>query len=1152
VKSQTPEPLIKIYLFGTFEVVLNGKKLDDKLWQSRQVRALLKALAAKRGTVITSEQLINMLWPKDDPEVALKSLYVRISQLRKLLVSGSEFQPVQSVPGGYLFVQPGDEQALVWVDVNAFETAADQGSDRMEQKQLNDAVEALEQARQLYRGDYMAEDLYAEWTIAERERLKERYLVVLTELAETYAQQGFFRRSINLCQQILSLDPWREAAFLRLMLYYYFSGDKSKAMQTYDQCQRVLQDQIGVTPDVHTIWIANCIQEGSLWSQPGVTAYPPPAYEGRMFEVPYSLGDPPFTGRDRDLAWMLDHWRQGLTNCLWISGEAGIGKTRLADAFCFAVEKAGADVHRLAIGRTGNDLCTDLIKVMDVSEPIAERQDLSPETKVLLSHWLDYEPRPIFDESRFEPKWVRGRIMADALLELMQASSAPVLLCIDDAHQLDEFSLEIIAEMIGKVGLLMTSRVGEENTAHLFLRLDEKLRSIIHNRTLNPWGLDDVQGLLTNLGGEAVLNVAERLHSRSQGNPLFVIASLQHLFEQGLLYVMPDGRWAQSGPFEGAIAPSIEATIIQRVKLVQPQDRLVLDVLAVAGGAMDYEILQVVSEMDEHTLLTLADQLISKGLIVEPRDLKSADITLAHGLYGDVLYQSLPNARRRIYHRRIAEAMLVAGRDTPPHASSLAEHFYKGGEVLKGGQYARIAGDYALQLYAPKAALRHYQDALDWIDKLNFDEKAEFRAEVFLGMAEAERYCGHYDQAEVYYQRSLPVLTGAFKEAAVFQLFNLQILQGKPLHIYDDLTEPYEGLLKTEGDTWALALYYWSKSFVALLRGDAKATRLQQVRGWRVARRLCKRGVQPPEWIIQRAYSIMMRAHNQWGNYLTSIHFAGKILSLTSASGLSSNTQAVVSASLGDSFTYLGKYAQVQEEYQTCYELAKSAGDPRLQGVALLGLGNLSFLRGEFGEAEDYAQQILCMANPPADIVRQMTAQHLLVRIAIKTRVDAQHFAILENILNFALYMGAQPECVQAELTLAEMAFLIQDLAQAEDYAHSAAQAAQKSHLQREACVAQRILAETSARRNDPVTALALAEDALALARTIQAPYEIGLCLRTRASLQTDPHMAVDDAKCALRIFEDLGAAYEAAQTLELISIWYLNGSGEETGVRPI
>lgn len=1147
-------PVLEVYLFGSFEVLLQGVKLQDKLWHSRQVRMVFKALAARRGLVTTSEQLIDMLWPGDDPETALRRLYVRVSQLRSLLKGQTDFNPIQSVPGGYLF---GYEAAqtrlddssiaapLVWVDVDAFEAAADQGRHYLEQGDLKPAVKAFELARQLYRGDYLAEDRYVEWTIAERERLHERHLVALTELAEAYAQQGLFHRSINLCQHVLALDPWREAIFLRLMLYYYYAGDKVKALQTFNHCQQALKTHIGIDPDPHTIWMAQAIQDGTLWLQTGEAAYPPPAFEGRMFDVPYSLGDVPFTGRDRELAWMLESWRSNPQGCIWISGEAGIGKTRLVNAFIFRIKTEDVGVIHISASRAQGDLFEATLNALNLPAALAAVENLRPEARAILLQ-LDGRDARLRQGADFIPVEQMGdHDIADALAELMLAINRRFLLCVDDAHLLDDVSIDFLRGLIGRVGLVLTSRRDAIETEHPFSTLVKEHETFIHALRLNPWRCEDVAQMLKNLAAEEVIQIVPELFDRSQGNPLFVIASLQYLFEEGVLYVSPEGKWAQSGAFEAKLAPSIKAAIAQRLNLVQLEDRMILDVMAVAGGEIDYEVLQSVLACDENYLLGSVDRLISKGLILEPRGYQNADLTLTHGLYAEVLYETLPDARQRIFHRRIAEAMQATGRDKASHASSLADHFFRGGDARAASHYARVAGDHALGLYAPEKASSHYQDALDWMEGEACDDKADFLARVWLGMAEAQRYRGAYDQAARLYEQAIPLLDKEFKEGAIFQLFNVKILQGESLSVFDDLSEELGQFLEQQGESWALALLYWSKSFVGLICGDGLEARRQYAQGWRVARKLTNKGQQMPAWICQRALSIIMRAHNQWGHYRTSIHFAEKILAVSSQSAILANTQAVVRASLGESFFYLGDYAQAETAYQDCFQLASQAQDPRLTAIALLGLGQVQLARGSFVQAEAYAEQVLAMSAPAADLLRQMQAEFLKVCIGIKTAIEPDDQIMLENLAEFAQTMHANPYVAIAQVVLAELMLLLGKPDQAEVQASAALEIASQCWQKREVCAAQRWLGVAKARQGQLVAGRELCEEALHLAQTIQVPFEAGLCWLALAELPIPKHERANAAQNALELFTRLAATHEAQKARDLLdSLWEQAGRG--------
>lgn len=252
-------------------------------------------------------------------------------------------------PGGGYTISAG---ADCWIDSEAFEAQAERGRRAQEDDHMLEAVTAYETARTLYRGDFLEENIYDDWTFAERERLRERFLVVLTELAECYARQGRYRRAIGACLQVLSTDSVREAVYVRLMLYYYYAGERTEALRTYDRCRRQLDEQLAVQPLPDTRRLAERIRDGSLWSLPDGPRYPPPAYEGRLYTVPYSLGAPPLVGRDREYAWLVERWLTMPHGLILVHGEAGAGKSRLVEEFLGYAAGQGAATLR-GRGRPG-------------------------------------------------------------------------------------------------------------------------------------------------------------------------------------------------------------------------------------------------------------------------------------------------------------------------------------------------------------------------------------------------------------------------------------------------------------------------------------------------------------------------------------------------------------------------------------------------------------------------------------------------------------------------------------------------------------------------------------------------------------------------------------------------------------------------------
>jgi len=118
---------------------------------------------------------------------------------------------------------------------------------------IPEAIAEYEAALALYRGDFLTEDLYADWTIAIRARLEETFLTLLGHLADHYLDQGRFTESISCCRQILAKDSFREDAYRQLMLCYSRMGRRNQALCEFHACEQVLRRELGVRPMQETV-----------------------------------------------------------------------------------------------------------------------------------------------------------------------------------------------------------------------------------------------------------------------------------------------------------------------------------------------------------------------------------------------------------------------------------------------------------------------------------------------------------------------------------------------------------------------------------------------------------------------------------------------------------------------------------------------------------------------------------------------------------------------------------------------------------------------------------------------------------------------------------------------------------------------------------
>ncbi len=1137
---------LQIFLLGNFQILINHQKIHSDLWQSRQLRTILKFLIIRRGKPVPGSQIIEKVWPDKNPEQAGKHLYVRISQIRKILKNFGVQDCIQTVAGGYIFqlepVLEKSEEHSIWIDVDEFEKKADQGREHLDNREFDQAITLFKKATTHYRADFLIEDLYEDWTMSERERLRDRHLMVLTEMAEAYAQTGRYRHAIDISQKVLSYDPCRESTFVHLMLYYYHLGERSKSLDVFERCQETLSQEMEVSPDSYTKELAEKIRAGDMNANNGNGNYPPSVYSGRLFEVPYSLSETPFVGRDIEFSWLLHQLQNPHPSIVWITGESGVGKTRLVEELIHHID--GERTKFIKLFARPNEIIPYAIwiAVLEKDSHSLDTLGLPSETRAIINTLLVGDKKEsgllINPAIQSTHQQIQNAIV-DVLQQKLPHGS---IIWIDDVHFADAASLSLLGILAKKFFILLSSKTEEEHDNPLFNEFLGKQSKYINKLTVQRWRSSQVASFIENLSGRAMPALSECLFSSTSGNPLFLVNALQHLFEEGILFVNHQGEWQQTQPIHLQDSQTIENLISIRLNKNTKDEQRILDVISVAGGECDYEILQKVLEIQESRLLDFTDNLIQRGFLIEPRILGETELSFSHFIYKEVIYRSLPKLRLKRFHKRIGDAMVRSGRISNQYTEVLANHYSSGGDDEKAAQYSLAAGEYLRNLYAPQQAIPYYEKAIQWYLEQNI---LETLGRSYFGLAEAIRVTGESNRAIENYQLAIPLLKGEIKQAAIYQIFQLQVLQGNPLSTYQEVADRAEQSLSEEGLSWALPLLFWSQSFVFLLMGDSRNTRLYYAKAWRIARQLCASGNTPPTWIYNRALNLMMRAHNQWGNYLTSIHFSQKNLRLLPSSTQDVNTRAVIDASIAESYYNLGDYKQAIDYFHQSYKLANKAGDLRLQGEILIGLGWLTLETGDFAETQINANKVLDLVKRKPDILRYSQALFLLAKIAIIQNTLTSEYKALENILLIARYQDANPYSAQCLIILAEICLNSGQPEQAEIFAQDAKEIAESCGSKRVLCTSLSFLGQARLQQGDRLNGLLWIEKSVSLADQIQVPFEKSLSLRARAACQDNLKKALQDAQQALQLFEKVGADFEALQTRILISKLNLKNTGD-------
>jgi LuxR family maltose regulon positive regulatory protein len=242
-------PALQARYFGHFEMFCNGDAVP--LGRNGKVLAILKYLLAHRARPVSQDHLMGWLWPESNLKKARWSLNSAIHVLRKLLSRCPSPATVNYIllEEGYYRLCP---TVRVETDVDEFDISYEQGRRLEKTHRTEEAAAEYEKAIELYRGDYLVEDLYEDWTMVERERLANAYVDMLDRLAVHYMEIGQYQEAIRACYRLLEKDRCHEDSYRVLMRCYVSLGLRGRALRQYRLCEEILLQEYATAPSSET------------------------------------------------------------------------------------------------------------------------------------------------------------------------------------------------------------------------------------------------------------------------------------------------------------------------------------------------------------------------------------------------------------------------------------------------------------------------------------------------------------------------------------------------------------------------------------------------------------------------------------------------------------------------------------------------------------------------------------------------------------------------------------------------------------------------------------------------------------------------------------------------------------------------------------
>lgn len=958
-------------VLGPLEVTgPDGKPVDVG---GAKPRALLALLLADAGRVVAVDRIVSTLWGDDPPPTVTGTLQAYVSHLRRVLEPSRGPREAPTVlltrSPGYLLQASADD-----LDLLRFTDLVEEGDRAVDAGDPGRGVTLLDEALALWRGEPLAElgDLPSAGT--DRLRLAELYVRARERRCDALLALGRPEAAVTDLQHLVAENPLRERLWARLVTALYAADRQAEALDALRRCADLLRDELGIDPgpELRDLEQAVLRQDPKLTERlprPVLPIAPPP-----VATAPFTPGSEALVGRRPELTQLRSIAEQvtaGRSAVVVVEGEAGIGKTRLAEA---AAEAGRASGWAVAWSR-----CAD-----DAGAPA-----LWPWTQVL--EQLDQaELTPVSDSTDDDADAARFRLFQDLRARLKAAADRPVLLVLDDLQGADTTSVQLLGLLArhmprAPVLLIVTARtIGEV----LPVAVSDCLGRMAREQSatflrLGGLATEDVAALLTTqLGSPGDRTLATQVHDRTGGNPFFVVELSRWMVGTHDLHLdrVP-------------VPPSVGEVLRTRLDRLPQGTRDVLELAAVAGREVGLDLLEAAGTPAEEALDAM-DSALAVGLVVEGGRPWSWRFT--HALVQEVLVDGLPALRRARLHARLGSALERRSAGAPDEGlvERLAHHFVEALPVAgpePARRYSAAAAEAARARLAHGEAAAHTRQALALIDPAEPDS-ARTRHDLLTALGHDLLRSGSRTEAAgvigeaITVARQLGDRQCLAEAAAVWG--SVTVWNWRPHGVVDDeMVALLEDLLSEQeggvGDDRMTARLLGTLGIELAFGPDD--------RGVQAARRAVElaRRIGDPELLGRTLNNFSVAVWGRPGAAELRLAAADEALALA-GKGLPRRTEFVTHLHRAPIRLHFADLAGFEEDHAEARRLAVSLSGPEVRPHVLWQAGGLAWLRGNAARAEELTTEAYELYRRVTPHARHAFAAHqFTLRRADHRQADA-------------------------------------------------------------------------------------------------------------------------------------------------------------------
>ena len=773
-------PDVALQLLGRFQVRRDGEEVPPAAFGGRKVRTLLRVLAVRRPDLVPYEVLAESLWPDHQPADPVANLAVLVTRARRALAVP---EAVVTGAGGYAL-------GSCAVDVTEFLGLVERARRALRAGRAADAAHDCAEALRLW-GEPLAEDTYAEWARAPRERLLRARGDVLETAARAAVALDDAPAAAGYAADAVAADPLREPAALVHAQALAASGDRAGALAALDRLRARLRDELGVDPSPEWARARQALLGGATPARGSRTAADGPLtrVDGSAVLVTTPFGDAQartfeglaFVGRDGELARL----RTALVarDVVALCGVAGAGKTRL-------VAEATGDVAlplltcRAFLPERDEawGLARSVLReALALDAHLAAR--LAPRVRAALSVLL---PEVDGADVALDGEARRALVLAGGVELLAAAVGDGAVLVVDDLQWADPSSLTFLASALARLPRLAavlafrpdepafdSARVGgvADPAATAALAAVRATRTVVD---VTVGALPDAA--LAALVGDPRLTAV--LRTETDRTPFALAEVLRELAVRGAAAAGPDGRWQPRDATAVALAIEVgrqgqRRAVRRRAERETGVRAQVLALVALLARETTARVVATAAGLDPREALDALSGLATAGLL----RLGEQGWATAHDLVGETVTAALAPGERGRLHGLLAAALEAADADP----AEVARHHRDAGDGTAAAAAFERAAHRALAEHATREAAAHAEAGLALQTRSGLLEvRAEARAahgDVAGALADLQAAGGTGPARSRRMSRSAMLTMGAHDPARAAELAELAVVE---------------------------------------------------------------------------------------------------------------------------------------------------------------------------------------------------------------------------------------------------------------------------------------------------------------------------------------------------------------------------------------